>query len=140
MAFDLPMLFQTEKLLAIEPIEVLTVVSPIEVDGIAIEGVGFAQPRERDCPTKRSRSKLSTIRQQNLVGPSRGLNGDTAEQTVEHQLDHARSGGFTIDEVVSDNGVSGPEHASEGSLNAMRGELWLNIKVMPAHLWEEHLP
>ncbi len=30
----------------------------------------------------------------------------TAEQTVEHQFAHARSGGFTIDEVVSDNGVS----------------------------------
>jgi hypothetical protein len=45
--------------------------------------------------------KVCTIRQQNLVGASRALNGDTAEQTVEHQLDHARSGGFTIDEVVS---------------------------------------
>ena len=31
----------------------------------------------------------------------------TAEQTIEHQLAHARSAGFTIDEVVSDNGVSG---------------------------------
>jgi hypothetical protein len=51
--------------------------------------------------------KVCTIRQQNLVGASRALNGDTAEQTVEHQLDRARSGGFTIDEVVSDNGVSG---------------------------------
>src|ERR1700719_4830028 len=31
----------------------------------------------------------------------------TAEQTIEHQLAHARSAGFTIEEVVSDNGVSG---------------------------------
>jgi putative DNA-invertase from lambdoid prophage Rac len=31
----------------------------------------------------------------------------TAEQTVEHQLAHARSAGFSIDEVVADNGVSG---------------------------------
>jgi putative DNA-invertase from lambdoid prophage Rac len=31
----------------------------------------------------------------------------TTEQTIEHQLAHARSAGFTIDEVVSDNGVSG---------------------------------
>jgi DNA invertase Pin-like site-specific DNA recombinase len=31
----------------------------------------------------------------------------TAEQTIEHQLAHARATGFTIDEVVADNGVSG---------------------------------
>src|SRR5215467_385904 len=31
----------------------------------------------------------------------------TAEQTIDHQQAHARSAGFTIDEVVSDNGVSG---------------------------------
>jgi putative DNA-invertase from lambdoid prophage Rac len=31
----------------------------------------------------------------------------TAEQTIEHQLAHARSAGFAIDDVVSDNGVSG---------------------------------
>ncbi len=31
----------------------------------------------------------------------------TAEQTIEHQLGHAKSAGFTIDEVVADNGVSG---------------------------------
>jgi putative DNA-invertase from lambdoid prophage Rac len=31
----------------------------------------------------------------------------TAEQTIEHQLAHAKAAGFTIDEVVSDNGVSG---------------------------------
>jgi putative DNA-invertase from lambdoid prophage Rac len=31
----------------------------------------------------------------------------TAEQTIEHQLAHARAAGFAIDEVVADNGVSG---------------------------------
>jgi putative DNA-invertase from lambdoid prophage Rac len=31
----------------------------------------------------------------------------TAEQTVEHQLAHAKAAGFTIDEVIADNGVSG---------------------------------
>jgi putative DNA-invertase from lambdoid prophage Rac len=31
----------------------------------------------------------------------------TAEQTVDHQLAHAKAAGFTIDEVVADNGVSG---------------------------------
>src|SRR3984893_17040817 len=31
----------------------------------------------------------------------------TLEQTIEHQLAHARSAGFAIDEVVEDNGVSG---------------------------------
>jgi putative DNA-invertase from lambdoid prophage Rac len=31
----------------------------------------------------------------------------TAEQTIDHQLAHARASGFTIDEVVADNGVSG---------------------------------
>ncbi len=31
----------------------------------------------------------------------------TIEQTIEHQLAHARAAGFTIDEVVKDNGVSG---------------------------------
>ena len=31
----------------------------------------------------------------------------TAEQTVDHQLAHARAAGFAIDEVVADNGVSG---------------------------------
>lgn len=31
----------------------------------------------------------------------------TAEQTIEHQLAHARAVGFVIDDVVSDNGVSG---------------------------------
>src|SRR5215470_6445239 len=31
----------------------------------------------------------------------------TAEQTIEHQLAHAKSAGFAIDEVVADNGVSG---------------------------------
>jgi putative DNA-invertase from lambdoid prophage Rac len=31
----------------------------------------------------------------------------TAEQTIDHQLAHARAAGFTIDEVVADNGVSG---------------------------------
>jgi putative DNA-invertase from lambdoid prophage Rac len=31
----------------------------------------------------------------------------TAEQTVEHQVVQARAAGFTIDEVVADNGVSG---------------------------------
>jgi putative DNA-invertase from lambdoid prophage Rac len=30
-----------------------------------------------------------------------------AEQTIEHQLAHAKSAGFTIDEMVADNGVSG---------------------------------
>jgi putative DNA-invertase from lambdoid prophage Rac len=29
------------------------------------------------------------------------------EQTIEHQLAHARAAGFAIDEVVADNGVSG---------------------------------
>jgi DNA invertase Pin-like site-specific DNA recombinase len=31
----------------------------------------------------------------------------TAEQTIEHQLAHATSAGFAIEEVVADNGVSG---------------------------------
>jgi putative DNA-invertase from lambdoid prophage Rac len=31
----------------------------------------------------------------------------TVEQTIEHQLAHARAAGFEIDEVVADNGVSG---------------------------------
>jgi putative DNA-invertase from lambdoid prophage Rac len=31
----------------------------------------------------------------------------TLDQTVEHQLSHARAAGFAIDEVVTDNGVSG---------------------------------
>jgi putative DNA-invertase from lambdoid prophage Rac len=31
----------------------------------------------------------------------------TIEQTIDHQIAHARSAGFAIDEVVSDNGVSG---------------------------------
>jgi putative DNA-invertase from lambdoid prophage Rac len=31
----------------------------------------------------------------------------TAEQTIEHQLAHAQASGFTIDDVVADNGVSG---------------------------------
>ena len=31
----------------------------------------------------------------------------TAEQTIEHQLAHARGAGFVIDDVVADNGVSG---------------------------------
>ncbi len=31
----------------------------------------------------------------------------TAEQTIEHQVTHAKSAGFHIDEVVADNGVSG---------------------------------
>jgi putative DNA-invertase from lambdoid prophage Rac len=31
----------------------------------------------------------------------------TVDQTIDHQLAHARSAGFTIDEVVADNGVSG---------------------------------
>jgi DNA invertase Pin-like site-specific DNA recombinase len=31
----------------------------------------------------------------------------TAEQTIDHQLAHARAAGFVIDEVVADNGVSG---------------------------------
>jgi putative DNA-invertase from lambdoid prophage Rac len=31
----------------------------------------------------------------------------TAEQTIAHQLAHAKAAGFTIDEVVADNGVSG---------------------------------
>jgi DNA invertase Pin-like site-specific DNA recombinase len=31
----------------------------------------------------------------------------TAEQTIEHQLAHARAAGFLIDEVIADNGVSG---------------------------------
>jgi putative DNA-invertase from lambdoid prophage Rac len=31
----------------------------------------------------------------------------TVDQTIDHQLAHAKSAGFTIDEVVSDNGVSG---------------------------------
>jgi putative DNA-invertase from lambdoid prophage Rac len=31
----------------------------------------------------------------------------TADQTIEHQLAHAKAAGFGIDEVVSDNGVSG---------------------------------
>jgi len=31
----------------------------------------------------------------------------TAEQNIEHQLAHARAAGFAIDDVVSDNGVSG---------------------------------
>jgi putative DNA-invertase from lambdoid prophage Rac len=31
----------------------------------------------------------------------------TAEQTIDHQLAHARAAGFAIDEVVADNGVSG---------------------------------
>jgi putative DNA-invertase from lambdoid prophage Rac len=31
----------------------------------------------------------------------------TAEQTIEHQLAHAKSAGFAIDEMVADNGVSG---------------------------------
>lgn len=31
----------------------------------------------------------------------------TAEQTIEHQLAHAQSAAFAVDEVVADNGVSG---------------------------------
>ena len=31
----------------------------------------------------------------------------TIEQTIDHQLAHARSAGLVIDDVVSDNGVSG---------------------------------
>src|SRR5258708_30616931 len=31
----------------------------------------------------------------------------TAEQTIDHQLAHAKAAGFSIDEVVADNGVSG---------------------------------
>jgi putative DNA-invertase from lambdoid prophage Rac len=31
----------------------------------------------------------------------------TADQNIEHQLAHAKAAGFVIDEVVSDNGVSG---------------------------------
>jgi DNA invertase Pin-like site-specific DNA recombinase len=31
----------------------------------------------------------------------------SAEQTIDHQLAHAQSAGFAIDEVVADNGVSG---------------------------------
>jgi putative DNA-invertase from lambdoid prophage Rac len=31
----------------------------------------------------------------------------TAEQTIHHQVAHARAAGFAIDEVVADNGVSG---------------------------------
>jgi putative DNA-invertase from lambdoid prophage Rac len=31
----------------------------------------------------------------------------TSEQTIDHQLAHAKAAGFAIDEVVSDNGVSG---------------------------------
>ena len=31
----------------------------------------------------------------------------TIEQTVEHQLKHAKAAGFSIDDVVTDNGVSG---------------------------------
>jgi putative DNA-invertase from lambdoid prophage Rac len=31
----------------------------------------------------------------------------TAEQTIEHQVAHAKSAGYRIDEVVADNGVSG---------------------------------
>jgi putative DNA-invertase from lambdoid prophage Rac len=31
----------------------------------------------------------------------------TAEQTIDHQLAHAKSAGFAIDQVVADNGVSG---------------------------------
>jgi DNA invertase Pin-like site-specific DNA recombinase len=31
----------------------------------------------------------------------------TVEQTIEHQLAQAKAAGFTIDEVVADNGVSG---------------------------------
>jgi putative DNA-invertase from lambdoid prophage Rac len=31
----------------------------------------------------------------------------TVEQTIDHQLAHAQSAGFKIDEVVADNGVSG---------------------------------
>jgi putative DNA-invertase from lambdoid prophage Rac len=31
----------------------------------------------------------------------------TAEQTIDHQLAHAKAAGFTVDEVVADNGVSG---------------------------------
>ena len=31
----------------------------------------------------------------------------TAEQTIDHQVAHAKASGFTIDEVVADNGVSG---------------------------------
>jgi len=31
----------------------------------------------------------------------------TADQTIDHQLAHAKAAGFAIDEVVADNGVSG---------------------------------
>jgi DNA invertase Pin-like site-specific DNA recombinase len=31
----------------------------------------------------------------------------TSDQTLDHQVTHARAAGFAIDEVVSDNGVSG---------------------------------
>jgi len=31
----------------------------------------------------------------------------TAEQTIDHQLAHAKAAGFAIDEMVADNGVSG---------------------------------
>jgi putative DNA-invertase from lambdoid prophage Rac len=31
----------------------------------------------------------------------------SADQTIEHQLSHANSAGFAIDEVVADDGVSG---------------------------------
>jgi DNA invertase Pin-like site-specific DNA recombinase len=30
----------------------------------------------------------------------------TAEHTIEHQIAHAKAAGFSIDEVVADNGVS----------------------------------
>lgn len=31
----------------------------------------------------------------------------TVEQTIDHQVEHARKAGFTIDETIADNGVSG---------------------------------
>jgi hypothetical protein len=46
--------------------------------------------------------------------------GQASEQTIEHQLAHARAAGFVIDEVVADNGLR--TRRSRGSLlDADRG-------------------
>ena len=42
----------------------------------------------------------------------------TADQTIAHQRSHAEAGGFTIDEVIADEGVSGITPASRIGLKA----------------------
>jgi hypothetical protein len=65
----------------------------------------------------------------------------TAEQTIEHQLAHARLGGFTIDEVGSDNGVSGLSSVRGlFKCHARRVMITNEHRENPARFWEEHRP